>query len=79
MLWNSFSAIVILEELRADRKEANELLRSRLASQNPPFVFSDEMWATLLERSAWELLVHREFRARGVKTSRSFAFPFRRP
>ena len=67
VLWNSFSAIVVFEELRADRKEANELLRSRLASQNPPFVFSDDMWVTLLERSAWELLVHREFRARGVK------------
>lgn len=69
VLWNSFIAMVILEELQADRKQATELVRSRLASQNPtfpPFVCSDEKWETL-EPSAWESLVHHEFKARGVK------------
>lgn len=69
VLWNSFIAMVILEELQADRKQATELVRSRLASQNPtfpPFVCSDEKWETL-EPSAWESLVHQEFKARGVK------------
>ena len=45
-------------------KEATELLRSRW---NPSPGCSDEEWASL-EPSAWELLVHREFEARGVKT-----------
>jgi hypothetical protein len=61
--------MVILEELQADRKQATELVRSRLASQNPTFptfVCSDEKWETL-EPSAWESLVHHEFKARGVK------------
>jgi len=66
VLWNSFIAMVILEELQADRKQATELVRSRLASQNPTFVCSDEKWETL-EPSAWESLVHQEFKARGVK------------
>jgi hypothetical protein len=66
VLWNSFIAMVILEELQADRKQATELVRSRLASQNPTFVCSDEKWETL-EPSAWESLVHHEFKARGVK------------
>jgi len=66
VLWNSFIAMVILEELQADRKQATELVRSRLASQNSPFVCSDEKWETL-EPSAWESLVHHEFKARGVK------------
>ena len=69
VLWNSFIAMVILEELQADRMQATELVRSRLASQNPtfpPFVCSDEKWETL-EPSAWESLVHHEFKARGVK------------
>ncbi len=66
VLWNSFIAMVILEELQADRKQATELVRSRLASQNPSFVCSDEKWETL-EPSAWESLVHHEFKARGVK------------
>ena len=47
VLWNSFIAMVILEELQADRKQATELVRSRLASQNPSFVCSDEKWETL--------------------------------
>jgi hypothetical protein len=58
--------MVILEELQADRKQATELVRSRLALQNPSFVCSDEKWETL-EPSAWESLVHQEFKARGVK------------
>lgn len=66
VLWNSFIAMVILEELQADRKQATELVRSRLAPQNPSFVCSDEKWETL-EPSAWESLVHHEFKARGVK------------
>jgi hypothetical protein len=66
VLWNSFIAMVILEELQADRKQATELVRSRLALQNPSFVCSDEKWETL-EPSAWESLVHQEFKARGVK------------
>lgn len=66
VLWNSFIAMVILEELQADRKQATELVRSRLASQNLSFVCSDEKWETL-EPSAWESLVHHEFKARGVK------------
>ncbi len=68
VLWNSFEAMVILEELQNDRKQATELLRSRLASTwNPSFVCSDEAWGTLLEPSAWEFLVHQEFKARGLK------------
>jgi hypothetical protein len=66
VLWNSFKAMVILEELQADRKQATELVRSRSASQNPSFVCSDEEWKTL-EPSAWESLVHQEFKERGVK------------
>jgi hypothetical protein len=66
VLWNSFIAMVILEELQADPKQATELVRSRWASQNPSFVCSDEEWKTL-EPSAWESLVHQEFKARGVK------------
>ena len=67
VLWDSFEAQVILEELLSDRKQATEQLRSHLASQNPSFACSDEAWQTLLEPSAWEFLVHQEFKARGVK------------
>jgi len=67
VLWNSFPATVILEELLDDRGQATELVRSRLASLNPPYACSDEAWKTILEPRAWEFLVHREFKARGVK------------
>lgn len=63
ILWNSFLAMIVLEELLADREEATKLLRS---CWNPSSGCSDEEWARL-EPSAWELLVHREFEARGVK------------
>ena len=63
ILWNSFLATIVLEELLADREEATKLLRS---CWNPSSGCSDEEWARL-EPSAWELLVHREFEARGVK------------
>jgi hypothetical protein len=58
VLWNSFPATVILEELLDDRGQATELVRSRLASQNPPYACSDEAWKTILEPRAWEFLVH---------------------
>ena len=63
ILWNSFLAMIVLEELLADREEATKLLRS---CWNPSSGCSDAEW-DLLEPSAWELLVHREFEARGVK------------
>ena len=66
VLWNSFLAMLILEELLADRAEATELLRSCWATRNPSSGCSDEEWARL-EPSAWELLVHREFEAKGMK------------
>ncbi len=52
LIWNSFIAMVILEELQPDRKQSTELLRFRLASQNPSFVCSNKAWETLLELSA---------------------------
>ena len=61
VLWNSFIAMIILGELQADREEATELLRSCWNSSSG---CSDEEWARL-EPSAWELLVHHEFKARG--------------
>jgi hypothetical protein len=63
ILWNSFLAMIVLEELLVDREEATELLRS---CWNPSSGCSDEEWARL-EPRAWELLVHREFEARGVE------------
>ena len=63
ILWNSFLAMIVLKELLADREEATKLLRS---CWNPSSGCSDEEWARL-EPSAWELLVHREFEARGVE------------
>ena len=64
VLWNSFIAMIILGELQADREEATELLRSCWASRIPSPGWSDDEWE-LLEPSAWELLVHHEFKARG--------------
>ena len=63
ILWNSFLAMIVLEELLADREEATKLLRS---CWNPSSGCSEAEW-DLLEPSAWELLVHHEFMARGVK------------
>ena len=65
ILWNSFFAMIVLEELLADRKEATELLRS-CWNLSPGPGCSDEEWASL-EPSAWDLLVHCEFKARGVQ------------
>jgi hypothetical protein len=67
VLFHAFQATVILEALRGDRGQATALVRSRLASQNPPYTCSDEAWETILEPRAWEFLVHQEFKARGVK------------
>jgi hypothetical protein len=67
VLWNGFQAMVILEELQGDREQATKLVRSRLASQTPPYACADEEWATIMEPRAWEFLVHQEFTARGVK------------
>ena len=50
VLWNSFPATVILEELLDDRGQATELVRSRLASLNPPYACSDEAWKTKSSR-----------------------------
>ena len=67
ILWNSFLAMIVLGELQADREEATALLRSSWASRNPsPSGCTDAEWKRL-EPSAWELLVHHEFKARGVK------------
>ena len=66
MLWNSFIAMLILGELQADHEEATKLLSTCWASRNPSSGCSDEKWA-LLEPSAWNLLAHHEFEARGVK------------
>ena len=54
-----------LEELQANRKQATKLLSSHLASHNPLFVCSEEVWVTILEPGAWEFLVHHEFKAKG--------------
>ena len=61
ILWNSFLAMIVLEELLADREEATKLLRS---CWNPSSGCSDEEWARL-EPSAWELLVHASSRRGG--------------
>ena len=59
--------MIVLGELQADREEATALLRSSWASRNPsPSGCTDAEWKRL-EPSAWELLVHHEFKARGVK------------
>jgi hypothetical protein len=81
VLFHAFPATVILEELLDDRGQATELVRSRLASQNPPYACSDEAWKTILEPRAWEFLVHQEFKARGVKDFEwcVFAFKLTRP
>jgi hypothetical protein len=63
ILWNSFLAVIVLGELQPDREEATALLRS---CWNPSSGCSEAEW-DLLEPSAWELLVHHEFMARGVK------------
>ncbi len=47
MLFHTFEATVILEDLRGDREQATELVRSR------PYA-----WETILEPRAWEFLVH---------------------
>jgi hypothetical protein len=58
VLFHTFQATVILDDLRGDREQATEVVRSR------PYV-----WETTLEPRAWEFLVHQEFnlKARGVK------------
>ena len=67
VLFGAFLAMLILDELNGDRAEATKLVRSRLAGQTPPCVFTDSDWASIVEPCAWQFLVHREFMAREVQ------------
>ena len=70
VLFGAFLAMLILDELNGDRAEATKLVRSRLAGQTPPCVFTDSDWASIVEpcaKCAWQFLVHREFMAREVQ------------
>ena len=85
MLFGAFLAMLILDELNGDRAEATKLVRSRLAGQTPPCVFTDSDWASIVEpcaKCAWQFLVHREFMAREVQdfeVQRLCVFASRRP
>jgi hypothetical protein len=59
VLWNGFRAIKILEELMEDRIEATEFVRSLHTARR----LSDTQWQSV-EPRVWELLVHKEFKAR---------------
>ena len=69
----------------AGAAEATKLVRSRLAGQTPPCVFTDSDWASIVEpcaKCAWQFLVHREFMAREVQdfeVQRLCVFASRRP
>jgi len=85
VLFGAFLAMLILDELNGDRAEATKLVRSRLAGQTPPCVFTDSDWASIVEpcaKCAWQFLVHREFMAREVQdfeVQRLCVFASRRP
>ena len=67
VLFGAFQAMLILEKLDEDRDEATALVRSCLADQTPPCVFTDSEWGTSVEPCAWLFLVHREFMEKEVQ------------
>ena len=67
VLFGAFQAMLILEKLDEDRDEATALVRSCLADQTPPCVFTDSEWGTIVEPCAWQFLVHREFMEKEVQ------------
>lgn len=69
VLHNGFRAMLVLLELKPDRKEATDLVRSLLAAQSDgggASVFSDADWINTVEPRVWQALVHEEFKARKV-------------
>jgi hypothetical protein len=67
VLFGAFQGLLIVHELRGDRSKATELIRSRLADQTPPCVFTDSEWEAIVEPCAWQFLVHHVFMARKVQ------------
>jgi len=62
VLFFSFFAMRILEELRHDRLAATEYVRSRLAAQPERIVFSAKEWKDVAEPGIWQYLVHEQFK-----------------
>lgn len=76
VLFFSFCAMRILEDLRKDRLAATEYVRARLAAQL--VVFTDKEWETMAETRVWQFLVHEEFKARNVRPFQVVRVPVRK-
>ena len=79
VLFFSFFAMRVLEELRKDRVAATEYVRSRLAEhpENSGIVLSDSDWKDV-EPRIWQFLVHEEFRVRKVRPFEVVRVPVRK-
>ena len=76
VLFFSFYAMRILEDLRKDRLAATEYVRARFAAQMVFFIDTD--WDTIVEPRVWQFLVHEEFRARDVSPFEVVRVPVRK-